>query len=144
MSNESQQNPQQVGPENSDWLLEILVKLVNKSKSEIGITLQVGGFLVSGLLVSRTQYFDGFASDFSSAFSDTEAAEDIRNSFSKFGQVQSEEEEENPNPLPPAYIHLKEAHFFMNGSKPIPDNKGIWWRGRLSEVSGFCLGSLGA
>lgn len=143
MSNKSQQNQQQVGPENSDWLLEILVNIVNKSKSEIGITLQVGGFLVSGLLVSRAQYFDGFASDFSSAFPDQEAAEDIRNSFSKFGQDQSEEGEENSNSLPPAYIHLKKARFFMNGSKPIPDNQGIWWRGRLSEVSGFFLGSLG-
>jgi hypothetical protein len=45
---------------------------------------------------------------------------------------------------PPNYIHLKEAKFFLpsGAGKPIPANQGVWWRGRLSEVSGFILGSL--
>ena len=51
-----------------DWLLQSLVNMANVSELEIGITLQVSGLLVSGILVGGKKYFEGFAEDFAGAF----------------------------------------------------------------------------
>jgi hypothetical protein len=44
-----------------DWLLQHLVALVTDGPLEMGITLQVGGLLVSGKLVSGARYFEAAA-----------------------------------------------------------------------------------
>jgi hypothetical protein len=47
--------------------------------------------------------------------------------------------------VPPAYyVHLMDARFFNTTGNPIPGNRGVWWRARLAEVSGFSMGVLGA
>lgn len=137
-----------------DWFLENLVRMVNESDSglEIGITLQVGGFLVSGTMVGGPKYFEGFGSDFASAglfAGDKDIAEGVRQSFAQHGEIYkavpsepSDSEKSEIGPLPLGFIHLKEARFFNTSGKPIPGNRGVWWRGRLSEVSGFILGNL--
>lgn len=136
-----------------DWFLESFVRMVNESASglEIGLTLQVGGFLVSGIMVSGPKYFEGFASDFTSPIADKEAAERIRQSFSGYAGIYKAAPSENTDTensesrsSGPGYIHLKEARFFNTSGKPIPGNRAVWWRGRLSEVSGFILGNLAA
>ncbi|MDX1319990.1 MAG: hypothetical protein R3207_07420, partial [Oceanospirillum sp.] len=50
--------------QNKDWFLENLVNTVNGSDIEIGITLQMDGFLVSGYIVNGRKYFDGFSGEF--------------------------------------------------------------------------------
>ena len=124
-----------------DWFLQSLVNIVNSGGLSFGITLNVGGFLVSGQLVGGKEYFEGFGRDFASAFSGSESAEYVQKSFSKYGEVYSSDKEAPP---PPSYIHLKEAKFFNTNGNPIPGNRGVWWRGRLSQVDGFSLGSLSA
>lgn len=124
-----------------DWFLQSFVDIVNASELEFGITLQVSGLLVSGNLVGGKKYFDGFAEDFSGAYAnDPETAEIIKNSLAKHGEMY--EEKEGVEILPPQFIHLKNAHFFNTSGSPIPGNKGVWWRGRVSEVGGFTLGIL--
>jgi hypothetical protein len=145
LSQVPQQQPGPPQPDYSfqipDWFLQILVNIVNTSDTEIGVTLQVGGFLVSGRLVGGAKYFDGFAADFANSLrGDQESTEYIRSAFSSYGeQLYSTTGETDAGPL---YIHVKEARFFNTSGKPIPANRGVWWRGRLSEVSGFILGSL--
>ncbi|BBI98466.1 gas vesicle protein [Ferrigenium kumadai] len=123
-----------------DWFLQSLVNMANDG-IEIGVTLQVSGLLVSGVLAGGKSYFEGFAEDFSSGLNDPEAAESVRGSFAKYGEIYKKEGDDAP-PLP-QYIHLKNARFFNTSGNPIPGNKGVWWRGRISEVAGFTLGSLG-
>jgi hypothetical protein len=41
------------------------------------------------------------------------------------------------------YIHLREACVVAAGVSPLPV-AGMYWRGRLSEVSGWSFGHLGA
>ncbi|WP_342620756.1 gas vesicle accessory protein GvpU [Rhodoferax sp. GW822-FHT02A01] len=128
----------------TDWFLQSLVNLTNKSAFQVGITLQVSGMLVSGVLVSHKQYFEGFASELANAFADTEEAETIKTHISSYGDsYKSDGENEEPLP-PPQFIHLKETRFFNTAGNPIPGNRGVWWRGRICEVGGFTLGSLSA
>ncbi len=128
-----------------DWFLQSLVAMANKSNLEIGITLQVSGMLVSGSMVSGEKYFEGFAEDFSSPFTaDPEAAASIKTSFSSYGELYKRDSESNGLIHPPQYVHLKNARFFNTTGNTIPGNRGMWWRGRISEVGGFSLGSLSA
>jgi hypothetical protein len=125
-----------------DWFLQTLVNLANTGDGniEIGMTLLVGGFLVSGKMVGGGKYFDGFARDLASSLADQTNAEKIRTSFSQFGEIYKTDA---VNPPSTAYVHLMEARFFNTAGNPIPANRGVWWRGRLAEVSGFMIGILG-
>ena len=42
-----------------------------------------------------------------------------------------------------SFIHLRDAQFFVPGQNPVPA-KPTYWRAKLSEISGFSLGQLGA
>lgn len=141
MNSEVLQPPSPPTTPQPDWFLQSLVNIVNGKDFEFGITLQVSGFLISGNLVCGKRYFEGFAEDFSNIFAATpEAAASTKRSFAQFGKIYEKAGDEKvPDPQ---YIHLKNARFFNTSGNPIPGNKGVLWRGRLSEVASFFLGNL--
>ena len=144
MNEESQPQAEAMPAGMPDWFLQALVNVANGNDWEIGITLNVGGFLVSGTLISGNKYFEGFATEFSGAFREQDVAEEIRDTISKFGDIYRPKEHSEPELPPPSFIHLKEARFFHTNGNPLPMNRGVLWRGRLLEVSGFFLGQLSA
>lgn len=127
-----------------DWFLQSLVNMANYDGVELGLTLSVGGLLISGTLIGGKKYFEEFGADFVSPISDKEQAESIKSSFSKYGIIYRTPESDEEALLPPVYIHLKDAKFFHNSGKPIPSNRSVLWRGRITAVDGFSLGSLSA
>ena len=133
------QEPTQQTFNQPDWFLQALVNMANSGNFTMGITLQVSGFLVSGELISGPTYFEGFATDFVSPMRDRTEAEKIRKTLSDCGELYKTDTLNVPLP---AYIHLKQARFFNTAGNPIPGNRGVWWRGRISEVGGFVLGTL--
>jgi hypothetical protein len=128
-----------------DWFFQLLIQLVNGADFTFGVTLTVNGVLLSGQLVGGKQYFEGIAEEFSSAFTDPQVAENIRGGISAHGKIYVNNDgsykQESP---PPTFVHLKNARVFHNSGTPIPTNRGVWWRGRIEEVSGFMLGELNA
>jgi hypothetical protein len=130
-------------PREPDWFLQVLVDLANNKGVTFSITLLTHGLLVSGTLVGGAKYFEGFGNEFASGFSDAESADAVRASFAQYGDIYARKDDDSPtsgeNPM---YIHLMDARFFNPGGRPIPGNRGVWWRGRLSEVSGFMVGVL--
>jgi hypothetical protein len=131
-------------PDEPDYFLQALVDLVNSSKISFGISLTVGGFLVSGNLISGKMYFDGVASEMAGAYKDHEgASEAMKTYFSNFGRIYDNYSDEKNRTLP-VFIHLSEAKFFHNAGAPFPGNRGVFWRGRVSCVSSFVLGKLSA
>lgn len=118
-----------------DWLLSTFVSIVTTHKFIITITLQVDGCLVSGVIASGREYFDALGHEFSSAFSEGNAAEIIQGSFANLDDEVYEDD---------AYIHLRDAQFLTTQGPLIPTKDGVWWRGRISEVAGFVLGRLSA
>jgi len=124
---------------NNDWFLALFIDMANKNDFELGITLTSHGFLVSGILIGGQKYFDGIAEEFASAFND---AEGLKETFSDMGKKVYDKPKNDEPANPPTFIHLKDAKFFHPNGQPIPANRGVWWRGRLSEISGFSLGNL--
>ncbi|MBS1592817.1 MAG: hypothetical protein JST90_00725 [Bacteroidetes bacterium] len=123
----------------ADWFLSLFVNLANKTGLGFDITIVTQGYLVCGKLISGKQYFE----ETSAMFKDnpSEIAETLATSIESYGDKIYGEGGDKPVP-PPSYIHLKEARFFNGQSKPLPANRGVLWRGRLSEVSGFFIGIL--
>ncbi len=140
MNEENNEITQVVRVDDKDWFLQNLINMVNSGTMSFGITLNVGGFLVSGTLIGGKEYFEGFGEDFASGFQDLDFAENIKAAFAKNGEIYTSEEDVPP----PSYVHIKCARFFNTNGNPIPGNRGVWWRGRVSEVDGFSLGLLNA
>jgi hypothetical protein len=124
-----------------DWFLQFLVNIANKSQFQLGITLNVGGFLVSGTLAGVKQYFAGFGADFAASFDAGIGSEEIKETFRKIGDECSCVSKAEPAESP-SYIHLKDARFFDAQGNSIQGNSSLWWRGRISEVQGFVPGTL--
>lgn len=121
-----------------DWYLQKLVSLANENGLEIGITLIIGGSIVSGTIVSGKKYFETFAAEFSAAWPGDDK-ESIRESFASFASIY--ESADDKELQPPQYIHLTNARFHAAEGN-LPTNGGVLWRGKINAVSGFNLGSL--
>jgi hypothetical protein len=135
--------------EPTDYLLEDFVANANRG-SGIGITLDLGGMLLTGTLIGGKEYFQALGNSIASAIEarDSEAAKAIRESYTKLGDDAQRRYAEydaaladggNPHPL--EFFHLRSARVLGFGGLT-PSEPGFLWRGRLSHVSGFAIGTL--
>ena len=135
-------------PIEADGLLQLLV-----SYSELGIetpiTLLAGGMTVSGVIVSAASYMENTGAQLSAALRNHDAslAETVSQSFAQLKQDVEEQSRaaDEAGSLTARFIHLKNAKYFIPGQDGLPNNAdGIFWRGRLSAINGFSLGSFTA
>jgi len=123
-----------------DWYLQSLVSICNASDLEIGITLTVGGSIVSGLLIGGRKYFERFAKQFSEAWPG-EGKEAIRLALAKSASLYDKSADDKQEPAAGVqYIHLADARVF-HGQQSVAST-GVLWRGKINAVSGFSLGNL--
>jgi hypothetical protein len=135
-----------------DDTLRGLVDIVNgASGAELGITLFVHGIVVSGRLVSGEMYFDGVASSIRDAYQTENAdalaeyfgfyAEEYRKLYAPADDASDDQSDEDASSEPhTAFVHLKDAKFWHSGGASV--QQGAYWRGRLSSVDGYYLGTL--
>ena len=140
MMSEVRNTPHADNPQ-KDWFLQFLVNMANKSHFELQVSLNVGGFVISGTLAGVKQYFADFGTDFASSFYAGKSSEEIRTTFQKIGDECACVSKSEPSDSP-SYIHLKDARFFDAQGNSIGGHKGVWWRGRISEVQGFVPGTM--
>ena len=139
-----------------DWFLQTLVHLVNKEVMWFGITLSVGGTLISGTLISGKKYFETLAEDMARGFEVGEHTAKMVSLFRKnvkmIGQDvydKSSESNEGPHAFP-VYIHLENVFIYspgvaassIGGSQIVPIGKLPLWRGKLSSIDGYMIGQL--
>lgn len=122
-----------------DMVLAALVQVAEDSGLEVGVTLTVSGAVVSGTLVGRREWANR-------AIVKYDQLQDVLGPF-KAGwdeQALADAERTGDEDMPPYHtvIHLTEARHFI-GDRLIPDG-GAFWRGRLSEVSGWSFGVFGS
>ncbi len=144
--------PDEPAPQ-SDWFLQFLVRMANDRTWELGLTLNVGGVTVMGTLIGGRAYFDLLAAAFATGLNPAtdEEREAVRASMAQAGRIYPEarfdereargedvylRQQEN-------YIHLKDARFVV-GNAFVPASGPLLWRGRLSEVDGWALGTVSA
>jgi len=123
----------------TDWLLQWLVRFSNNTRLSIGITLSVGGSLVSGQLITHGAYFEQLSKDFSEAFRKFEGV-DVEELQSAIQTFDSPPQDDDPQPAM-QYLHLKDAKVYTSSSTPVLSG-GQLWRGKISSVDGFTLGTI--
>lgn len=121
-----------------DWFLQKLVTIVNDSAMQVGVTLTVGGGMVSGTLISAKTYFAEFGKLMGDAMPGGGGG--VEESIRQLGETK-EEQEEGTQIFPPQFIHLKDAKLFTP-SGATPGNQGVLWRGTIASINGFNLGSM--
>lgn len=131
-----------------DWFLRSLVGIVNTTGISFGITLSVKGLTISGNLIGGKGFFEEGCKEWIMGWP-PEIGQVFENIFKEVTEkiypaniVKGEEKEESD--IIYEYIHLSDAKIFSPGQTPIPNNRAIYWRGRISEVDGFFLGMLQA
>lgn len=125
-----------------DWLLALLVNMVDTNLDfRVGVTLTVRGAVVTGQLISATRYFELFASKFGEGFQNEETGKGIAGVFQEYGAEARAAAARNTSEL--GFVHLVNTQHLSPGAPGLPTaSDGILWRGRLSEVSGFMLGTI--
>lgn len=125
-----------------DWFIQSLVNVANVAPLSFGVTLQVSGLLVSGYLVSGKAYFEAVGNQIVGGISQNAAlADQLRKMFTTFESAYPTEPGQFERPVP-QFIHLQNARFYSTDGTPVPSNAGVWWRGRISEISGIVIGIL--
>jgi hypothetical protein len=125
-----------------DWYLQMLIESVNGTDLKFPITLYVNGIVLTGNLVSGHLYFAGLAEQLTTFFGEDweHTPATVKNLTFPGGRYLKDKESDDS---PPAYfVHLEEAKVMSPGQQPMPTHTGTWWRGRVSEVSGFNLGTF--
>lgn len=121
-----------------DWLLQWLIKFVNVSSTEIGVTLSIGGSQISGTLISHESYFKQLAKDLAVPFENSgiDSGESLNAAIHSFIPKEHAKDEREYN-----FVHLKDAKVFTSNGHPIASS-GTLWRGKVAAVDGFHLGAL--
>ena len=126
-----------------DWFIQSLVNVANVAPLSFGVTLQVSGLLVSGYLVSGKAYFEATGEQIIGGLAkNPELADQMRKMFATFESAYPNDPNQKDRPVP-QFVHLQNARFYSTDGKPVPANAGVWWRGRISEISGIVVGILG-
>ncbi|MFJ5771386.1 gas vesicle accessory protein GvpU [Psychrobacillus sp. NPDC093180] len=119
---------------NQDVLLTSLIAATNNSTLEIGVTLNVNGNLITGLLISYESYLKATSERLKGH---NKMADVISGFFDKIAKEHAAYKESSGGAPSPSMIHLKDA-------KLIDGNNTFnleYWRGKISSVDGFIIGN---
>ncbi|ACU88869.1 gas vesicle accessory protein GvpU [Desulfomicrobium baculatum] len=121
-----------------DILLGIIIDMAEKEAfPEVDITLIVGGFVVSGYIISGKKFFEHneITRILYESAKDTSTEDDkklIKDEKSVADEPASKYE----------FIHLRDAQYFSDGRSSIPSNGGVYTRIKIEDVSGFNFGKI--
>lgn len=123
----------------ADWLLQNLVTL-SKNAASLDVTLHTSGGIVSGAIICGERYIELLVerTRATAREDDGEIYEAMAKYFEGFAEVVKADDGDTDGPY---FIHLANATI-ATGAGVTPINKGVLWRGKLSDVSGFCFGRL--
>jgi hypothetical protein len=128
-----------------DWFLQELIELAEMGLEQ-GITLTIGGAQIHGNLIGGRRYFEAMVEALNVSSGQGERSEllsTISGLWGRHADVYPGPADERP-PLgsaPANYIHLRDASWRSSSADPFPSN-GTYWRGKVSAVDGFMLGTI--
>ncbi len=123
-------------PPTHDFILEMLVSLAHKHDMEVGVTLNVPGAVLSGLLVSREKWLAALADSQESGTTAHAMIDGLRHGL---GAIKALPDDDSYS-----FIHLEGTRLVDGaGIAPTASEAGYFWRGRPSEVAGWSFGVFG-
>lgn len=134
--------------ENSDWTLYALVGFADMSGVQTTITVATPAGFITGLVIGTAEYYRRTADVWDAGWKgegktpETSPGQIWRKMYERFEARREEQLEEGEERGEAGFIHIADARI-VSGASTIPQGSGLLWRGRLSEVIGYSLGSLG-
>ncbi|WP_179505671.1 MULTISPECIES: gas vesicle accessory protein GvpU [unclassified Sphingomonas] len=128
-------------PENVDWFLVEGILDFAELDTNIPITININGMVVSGVSISAREYLEGMRGVMRSMFGEkNEKIVDmvIDGSLEVYP---TRDELLRKGHISRGYLHLKDAQYF-SGGQPIPTEGGVLWRGKLASIDGFSWGQF--
>ena len=107
-------------------LISLIAMAEAETPMEQDVTLIVGGFLISGFVVSYKKYCEH-----------SPITSGINNALDEVTASDIEPPEKTYN-----FIHLRDAKYYHTSGNPIPGNTGVFVRIPLESIHGFSLGKL--
>jgi len=128
-----------------DWFLQDII-LLAEIGLELGVTLTVAGGVISGTLIRGEKYFAEMSEAVRNATSSNlqdGTLEDVATRWASYTEMYHRPKDADEDWLPPSatFVHLRNARFYAPGQALMPQT-GVLWRGRLSAISGFFIGSF--
>ncbi|MBM7551303.1 gas vesicle accessory protein GvpU [Thalassobacillus pellis] len=117
-----------------DDVLSMFIRAANNHDLSLDITINVNGSLVTGTTTSAQSYFEKMSENFKDG---NDIAEALSGQLMDASETASNNDSDEVN-----YIHLKDAQVYCGDSDPTPSKGKFLWRGKLSEVDGFFLGTI--
>ena len=143
-SESTERSGQPAGASEGDVLLSELVRLADDQGLEVGITVYIGGTVISGMLVSGQEFLEASALRLQSVEGPPETKATLEHFFRSQRDQQyassgaaSTEGEDVPSV---GYLHLRGARPF-DAKGPYLE-EGVWWRGRIDQIDGFNFGVI--
>lgn len=145
MTQEDQSSPAEkksLVSSDSDEFLMTLVEFVNRASLEIGITLFVQGTIIRGMLIGEKPYFEAVNNQLKTSLTsaEAEAIDLVTQKFYSSSTNSSDNLTEQEQSINRKFIHIRTAKIYT-GNALLPTAIELYWRGRLSRVDGFLLGS---
>lgn len=137
MESKNQDMPFEVRP---DPTLQQFVDMANTMKLSMGMTLNIGGNVITGTLIGIDEYFEMLGAQLKDALERMSGESLDEAPFSR--KDDTDEDESDNDFIATRFIHLKGAHIMDAAGNRLPSGDGILWRGRLSEVTGFVFGHI--
>lgn len=120
-----------------DWILQTMAVWANHGYS-VGVTLTTPSGLMCGMVCSGKEYVEHIERNLINNFSG-DAKQEMTEVFSDWKKpYEVSDDEKNEGEI--VFIHLREAKLLV-GDKFVPA-EGTYWRGRISSISGFALGTM--
>lgn len=130
--------------ENRDVILTMFINTVNNTDISMGITLNIGGQIITGNLISYKRYLREVGEQFGNTNDEHGIGIALKDSFKSvadevekiFANTENTEDDGN-KPQEPNFIHLSEVRII--GQTNVTSKH---WRGKLSSVDGFIFGRM--
>jgi hypothetical protein len=129
--------------EMDDIVLEGYVHAVNRSvDTGIGVTLFVGGSVITGMLIGIAEYYSLLGDFWAETFKNDTGAM-MAKSYKELSKRthRSLTSQKDDDHRPPVFIHLKNAQV-VSADGMVPSSPTMLWRGRIGQVQGYAMGTL--
>ncbi|GAA1395396.1 hypothetical protein ACFQZ4_54105 [Catellatospora coxensis] len=130
---------QEVEEVGGDHLLRILAGAAQELSFKMSMTVNIGGATVLGVLIGRDVWVEELTAVAAKA---GPGGQSLGESFQGLFQSVDLNRPADEEPVY-GYLHLRDARYLSGGAvSPQYPNAGFLWRGRISEINGWTLGSL--
>jgi hypothetical protein len=123
-------------------MLQALAEVAERSPLELGVTLNIKGLIITGFIISQSNYFESLIS----GLKDTDQDSEIKDSLLEFlsglkEKLAAKSEQKNSHEFP-RFIHLRNVKIYPSEGRGMPTYGDALWRGIIDSVDGFSLGEM--